>query len=72
MNILPLRIHHNTKDTSKRLSTSHIWATSYQDPILWAFPSGVSNAKYLAFDIPNTKKPLSLDVLNAKIFGIDE
>ena len=33
---------------------------------------GMSNAKYLAFDIPNTKKPLSLDVLNAKIFGIDE
>ena len=37
-----------------------------------AFPLGVSNAKYLTFGTPNTKKPLSLGVLNAKIFGIDE
>jgi len=34
---------------------------------LRAFPSGMSNAKYLAFDTPNTKKPLSSGVLNAKI-----
>ena len=37
-----------------------------------AFPLGVSNAKYLTFDTLNTKKPLSLGVLNPKIFGIDE
>ena len=28
----------------------------------------MSNAKFLAFDTPNTKKPLSSGVLNAKIF----
>ena len=32
----------------------------------------MSNAKYLAFDTPNTKKPLSSGVLNAIIFGINE
>ena len=32
----------------------------------------MSNAKYLAFDTPNTKKSLALDVLNAKIFGMSE
>ena len=37
-----------------------------------AFPLGVSNAKYLTFGTPNTKKPLSSGVLNAKIFGIDK
>ena len=37
-----------------------------------AFSSSVSNAKYLAFDTPNSKKPPSSSVLNAIIFGIDE
>ena len=37
-----------------------------------AFPSGVSNAKYLAFGTPNTKKLLISGVLNAKIFGMNE
>ena len=39
---------------------------------LRALASGVSNAKYLAFGTPNTKKLLSSGVLNAKIFGMDE
>ena len=39
---------------------------------LIAFPSSVSNAKYLAFDTPNSKKSLSSCILNAIIFGIDE
>ena len=30
------------------------------------------NVKYLAFDTPNTKKPFSSGVLNAKIFGMSE
>lgn len=32
----------------------------------------MSNAKYLTFGTLNIKKPLTFDVLNAKIFGIDE
>ena len=32
----------------------------------------MSNAKYLAFDTPNSKKPSLSSVLNAIIFGIDE
>ena len=39
---------------------------------LRTLPSGVSNAKYLAFDTQNTKKPLSSGVVNAKIFGMSE
>ena len=35
-------------------------------------PSGVPNAKYLAFDTQNTKKHLSWDILNVKIFYIDK
>ena len=30
------------------------------------------NAKYLAFSTPSTKKRVTLGVLNAKIFSIDE
>ena len=37
-----------------------------------AFPLGVPNAKYLAFDTPNTKKHLIAGVLNAKTFGTSE
>ena len=40
-----------------------------QNRVLRASPSGVPNAKYLAFGTPNTKKPLSWGVLNAKSFG---
>ena len=32
----------------------------------------MSNAKYLAFGTLNIKKPLTLDVLNAKRFGINK
>ena len=32
----------------------------------------MSNAKYLAFDTPNIKKPLSSSVVDAKIFGMSE
>ena len=32
----------------------------------------MSNAKYLAFDTPNTKKSLSSGVVNAKIFDMCE
>ena len=37
-----------------------------------AFPLGVSNAKYLAFGTPYTKKPLIIGVLNVKIFGMSQ
>ena len=40
--------------------------------VIRALPSGVSNVKYLAFDTPNTKKPLSWGVLNTKIFYMSE
>ena len=37
-----------------------------------ALSLNVPNAKYLAFGTPNTKKYLSCDILNVKIFDIDE
>ena len=40
--------------------------------VIKALPSGVSNVKYLAFDTPNTKKPLSWGALNTKIFYMSE
>ena len=40
--------------------------------IIRAFPSSVPNAKYLAFDTPNTKKHPTTGVLNAKTFGTSE
>ena len=40
--------------------------------VVRALPSGVSNVKYLTFDTPNTKKPLSWGVLNTKIFYMSE
>ena len=40
--------------------------------VIRPLPSGVSNVKYLAFDTPNTKKPLSWGVLNTKIFYMSE
>ena len=36
--------------------------------MLIALPSSVSNAKYLAFDISNTKNQSPSDILNLKIF----
>ena len=33
---------------------------------------GLSNAKYLTFDTPNTENPLTLDVLNAKKIYMSE
>ena len=40
--------------------------------LIRGFSSSVSNAKYLALDTPNSKKPPPSSVLNAIIFGIDE
>ena len=40
--------------------------------VIRPLPSGVSNVKHLAFDTPNTKKPLSWGVLNTKIFYMSE
>jgi len=39
---------------------------------LRALALGVPNAKFLAFGTTNTKKPSTLDVLNAKKFGFHE
>ena len=39
---------------------------------LTALASDMSNAKYLAFGTPNTKNPLTLDVLKAKKFYMSE
>ena len=39
---------------------------------LTALVSDMSNAKYLAFGTPNTKNPLTLDVLKAKKFYMSE
>ena len=36
-----------------------------------ALPSGVLNAKYLAFDTPNTKNQPSSNILNLKNFGME-
>ena len=40
--------------------------------MLRAFLSRVSNAKYLAFDTPTSKKALPSNMVNAIIFGISE
>ena len=40
--------------------------------LIRGFSSSVSNAKYLALDTLNSKKPPPSSVLNAIIFGIDE
>ena len=40
--------------------------------MLRAFLSRVSNAKYLAFDTPTSKRALPSNMVNAIIFGISE
>ena len=59
--------------SSTRATCNHLkLALTLKLKCIRAFPSSVSNVKYLTFDTPNSKKPLSSSILNAIIFYNDE